>query len=195
MARIEPLAPEEIEPSLKPVIAEAEQRLPQFINQILTLAHHPRIAHDLVTMYLGFQEETTVERRLIELAILAVSHLNRCTYCVSHHSPLAQRFGVSEEALGDLEQGRIDDSPHFSAQEKLVIAYAVQVTQDARRVPRSLFAQLRSEFTESQLVELTVRIGLANFFNRLNDAFQIDLEPGVAPLPIAGLEYGVDDAE
>ena len=29
---------------------------------------------------------------------------------------------------------------------------------------------------------LTVRIALANFFNRLNDALQIELEPGIEAL-------------
>ena len=188
MARLDPLSLDAVDPSLAPLIQEAQERLPQFMNQIRTLAHHPRIARDLVTLYLGFQEESRVERRLIELAVLTVSHLNRCVYCVSHHTPLAQQFGVPEQALADLEAGRIGASPHFSPREKLVMAYARQMTLDARRVPDALFQELQAAFDPAQLVELTVRIGLANFFNRLNDALRIDLENGVVPLLPGGVE-------
>ncbi|GIV77304.1 carboxymuconolactone decarboxylase family protein [Litorilinea aerophila] len=182
MARLEPLALDQVDPSLQEVVHQAQERLPQFMNQVLTLAHHPRIARDLVTLYLGFQEESRVERRLIELAVLTVSHLNRCVYCVSHHTPLGEQAGLSPGALADLRAGRAAESPHLSPLEKLVVAYAEQVTRDARRVPRSLWAELQTHFDEAQLVELTVRIALANFFNRLNDALQIDLEPGVDAL-------------
>lgn len=182
MARIPPLAPEKAHPGLSPVLAQAQERLPHFLNQVLTLAHHPQIGRDLVTLYLGFQESSQVDRRLIELAILTVSHLNCCVYCVSHHTPLGQEAGLSEAALAELESGPPADSAHFSPVEQAVIAYARQMTLDARRVPDALFERLRAEFTDAQLVELTVRIGLANFFNRLNDALQIDLEPGVERL-------------
>ena len=88
MARIEPVPVDAVDPALNDLVTTAQSRLSIFMNQILTLAHHPAIAHDLVTMYLGFQEKSSVEKRLIELAILTVSYRNRCHYCVSHHTPL-----------------------------------------------------------------------------------------------------------
>lgn len=182
MARIDPLTPAQADPLLADVLAQAEQRLPQFMNQILTLAHQPHMARDLVTLYLGFQEHSRVPARYIELAVLTVSYLNRCNYCVSHHTPLASGTGLSDSALADLAAGQADASLHLTATEKLVVRYATQVTTDARRVPRSLMSALKGEFDDGQLVELTVRIGLANFFNRLNDALQIEIEPEVEPL-------------
>lgn len=182
MAYINPVPTEQVDPSLHPVVSEAQERLPQFMNQVLTLAHHPQIAHDLVTLYLGFLDHSHVERRLIELAVLTVSYRNRCQYCVSHHTPLATQNGLPEEALADVAAGRAPESNHLSAVEKLVVSYAEQITDDARRVPPSLMEQLRTHFDDAQVIELTVRIALANFFNRLNDALRIDLEPGVQPL-------------
>ncbi len=37
-----------------------------------------------------------------------------------------------------------------------------------------MFERLRRAFDDDQIVELTLRIGLAGFFNRFNDALQID---------------------
>jgi uncharacterized peroxidase-related enzyme len=166
-------------PSLQPTLAKAEARLPEFMNQLMTLAHQPRIARDMIELYLGFQEENVVDRRLIELAVLTVSHANRCVYCVSHHAPLGLRLGLSSEAIADLEAGKAHESTRFSVVEKLVIRYAEHVTSDPKRVPDGLFDELKNWFNEAQIVELTVRIGLAGFFNRLNDALRIELEPGV----------------
>ena len=42
-----------------------------------------------------------------------------------------------------------------------------------------IFDRLKQHFSEEQIVELTLRIGLCGFFNRFNDALQIDMEDGV----------------
>jgi hypothetical protein len=42
------------------------------------------------------------------------------------------------------------------------------------------FAQLRREFSEAQFVELTLRVALCGFFNRFNDALQIEAEAEAA---------------
>lgn len=188
MPRIDPVADADIDPTLDGLLAEARDRLPDFLNQIRTLAHHPPIARDLVTLYLGFQNHSRVDRRLIELAVVTVSYANLCTYCVSHHTPLLLETGISEEALADLWAGEAAESVHFGDVEKLVVAYALQVTEDARRVPRSMMEALKAHFGPDEIVELTVRIGLANFFNRLNDALQIEIEPGVEPILLAESE-------
>ncbi|MBV7338516.1 carboxymuconolactone decarboxylase family protein [Chloroflexi bacterium TSY] len=184
MARIEPLSPEKVDPAISSMIEDAQDSLPQFMNQVLTLSHHPAIARDLVTLYLGFQEHSRVDRRLIELAVLTVSYANRCVYCVSHHAPLGLESGLSSQMLADLEGDNVMDSLHFSSLEKLVVQHAQAMTNDARRVSDALVGQLRQHLDNAQFIELTVRIGLANFFNRLNDALQIDVEGGITPLSV-----------
>jgi alkylhydroperoxidase family enzyme len=39
-----------------------------------------------------------------------------------------------------------------------------------------LFERLRAHFSEAQIVELTLRITLCGFFNKFNDALQIEQE-------------------
>ena len=178
MARL-PLVDEEASPEVAAIYAQAFPELDAFAHQIKTLAHRPSIAENLVRLYLSFREDSVVDRRLIELAILVVSHLNRCAYCVAHHTPLGAQSGLTAAQLAALEEGAWSDSPHFDAQERLVIAYAEQVTHNPQRVPDTLFAQLQATFSHPQIVELTVRIALCNFFNRFNDVLQLDLEPGI----------------
>jgi alkylhydroperoxidase family enzyme len=43
----------------------------------------------------------------------------------------------------------------------------------------AVFDELKRHFTEEQIVELTLRIALCGFFNRVNDSLQIETEDGV----------------
>jgi len=60
--------------------------------------------------------------------------------------------------------------------DRLVVDFTVAVTNNARRIPERMFEALRAHFSEAQIVELTLRIALCGFFNRFNDALQIDNE-------------------
>ena len=64
---------------------------------------------------------------------------------------------------------------HFTAAEQVALRYAEQLTLDAKRVDDALWHELREHFDEAQIVELTAAAGLFNFFNRFNDALQIDV--------------------
>ena len=74
-------------------------------------------------------------------------------------------------AIPDFEQSDV-----FSAVEKLVLRYAVAMTQTPVDVPDQLFEALRSHFDERQLVELTSEIAWENYRARFNHAFGIEAE-------------------
>ena len=57
------------------------------------------------------------------------------------------------------------------------VEYAIAAWEHPNRIPDELFARLRRHFTEAQIVELTLRVTLCGFFNKFNDAFQIEEEP------------------
>lgn len=57
-----------------------------------------------------------------------------------------------------------------------MIAYAKVAWETPNRVTPRLHAALLEHFTEAQIVKLTLRITLCGFFNRFNDALQIEEE-------------------
>ena len=61
----------------------------------------------------------------------------------------------------------------------LVRDYSVQVTNNFRYMRDAIFDKLKEYFSEEQIFELTVRIALCGFFNRVNDSLQISMEEGV----------------
>lgn len=89
-------------------------------------------------------------------------------------SAVGRRQGVTDQQI--MELGYFETSPAFSELEKLVLRYAVAMTQTPADVPDELFAQLREHLDERQMVELTSAIAWENYRSRFNRAFAIEAE-------------------
>jgi alkylhydroperoxidase family enzyme len=77
------------------------------------------------------------------------------------------------QALLDFENGPFDEK------EKAALAYAQQLTIDAHGVDDALFERLRQHYDEGEIVEISAMAGLFNYFNRVNDALQMEpTKPG-----------------
>jgi alkylhydroperoxidase family enzyme len=74
--------------------------------------------------------------------------------------------------LKDLEnfEGRSD----LSLAEKVALRFAERMTLDSNNVDEPLWSQLREHFDEGEIVELASAIGLFNYFNRFNNALQME---------------------
>lgn len=98
---------------------------------------------------------------------------------------MGRAAGITEAQLRDL--GSYKESTAFSAFEKLVLEYAVEMTKTPVEVPDALFDALRKHFNEAQLVELTATIAWENYRARFDHAFGIesqDFSQGAyCPLP------------
>ena len=58
-----------------------------FENQVKIFAHRPPALKHIMGMLLEFSEEEILPKRYLEIALVVVSKLNECTYCVAHHGP------------------------------------------------------------------------------------------------------------
>ena len=87
---------------------------------------------------------------------------------------MGRKQGITEQQLLDLAQ--FETSPAFSELEKLVLRYAVAMTETPVEVPDGLFAELRKHFSPRQMVELTSAIAWENYRARFDHAFGIEAE-------------------
>jgi uncharacterized peroxidase-related enzyme len=143
-----------------------------FRNQVAVFAHVPAAVEHIMGLLLELKRQRNLNWRYIELAIVATSKLNACHYCVAHHTEPLKVEGLSDAATQMLPAHHEE----LDEVDRLVVDYTVAVTNNAQRIPERMFDALRRHFTQAQIVELTLRIALCGFFNRFNDALQIDNE-------------------
>ena len=174
MARVRDIASNELSADLARIYEEFAGSYGPFRNQVAVFAHVPAALRHLMPLLMELRAAATLPKRYLELAIVAVSQINACDYCVAHHKPFLAVEGVSSLGVDRLLDYR--DHPELDEVDRLVVEYAVAATERPNRLPDALFARLRRHFTESQIVELTLRITLCGFFNKFNDALQIEEE-------------------
>jgi AhpD family alkylhydroperoxidase len=172
MARVRNIAADELPADLAGIYREFAGSYGPFANQVAVFAHVPAALRHLMPLLMELRAAATLPKRALELAIVTVSQLNACHYCVAHHKPFLAVEGVSAAGADRLLDYR--DHP------ELVVEYAIAAWEHPGRIPDSLFDRLRQHFSEAQIVELTLRITLCGFFNKFNDALRIEEEPEAA---------------
>jgi len=151
-----------------------------FAGLVGVMANRPPVLQHTFGLLLDLKAQGRLAPRHLELALVAVSKLNECTFCVSSHTPRLTAAGISQEtALNILDYA---GNPELDEVDKLVVEYAIRVTTDFHRIRESMFDRLRACFEDDQIVELTWRIALCGAFNRFNDVLQTEVEDGVAVL-------------
>ena len=60
--------------------------------------------------------------------------------------------------------------------ERVALEYAERMTITGEKVDEALFARLRAQFDEAQIVELTAGIAIENFRSKLNVPFQVEAQ-------------------
>jgi uncharacterized peroxidase-related enzyme len=185
MARVRNIAAEELPADLAAIYRDFAAGYGPFANQVAVFAHVPAALRHLMPLLMELRAAKSLPKRALELAIVTVSQLNACHYCVAHHKPFLTVEGVSAAGADRLLDYR--GHPELDDCDKLVVEYAVAAWERPNRLPDTLFARLREYFSEAQIVELTLRITLCGFFNKFNDALQIEEEPET-PAEIAALE-------
>lgn len=174
MARVRSIEAAELPADLAEIYREFAGGYGPFRNQVAVFAHVPAALRHLMALLIELRAAKTLPKRALELAIVTVSQLNACHYCVAHHKPFLAVEGVSAAGADRLLDYR--DHLELDAGDKLVVEYAIAAWQHPGRIPDALFARLREHFSEAQIVELTLRITLCGFFNKFNDALQIEEE-------------------
>ncbi len=173
MARVRSIPSSELPSDVAEIYERFAGDYGPFRNQVAVFAHVPDAVRHLMGLLMALRQAETLPKRYLEIAIVVVSKLNECHYCVAHHKPFLAVEGISPDGIDRLLEA---DNAELDDIDRLVIEYAKAAWQTPNRIRDSLFERMRAHFSEAQIVELTLRITLCGFFNRFNDALQIEQE-------------------
>lgn len=188
MARVRELDQADTPEDLQPLWAAFTTGNRDFTNQARVLAHSPEAFRHLYGLIEALRSSSSLPPRLIEVAVVTASKVNACPYCVGHHGAALASHGLSPETIEQILEA---DVPGLTQQERLVRDYARLLCERAWGIGDRIFAELKQHFSDREIVELTVRVGLCTLFNRFNQALQIDAEESlITALTSIGLEAG-----
>ena len=97
---------------------------------------------------------------------LRASYINGCGYCVDMHTKDARAAGETEQRLYAVAVWH--ETPFFTPRERAALAWTDAVTEIGRgHVPDEVFEEVRSHFTDVEIVNLTMVVVTINGWNRL----------------------------
>lgn len=121
----------------------------------------------------GYLAQTDLPKQLIDLVFLRTSQLNGCAYCIDMHSRDLLKSGLSVDKLVLVPAWR-EAGALFTAQEQAALAWTESVTLVAETgIPDADFAAVRAQFSEKDVADLTIAIGLMNAYNRIGVGFRL----------------------
>lgn len=184
MTRLSYIERDQAEPRLRPIY-DAVGAYGSFANQVRTMAHCPPVLEHVMALLFALRKEGCLSQRHVDLLNVTVAKLNACTYCIAHHAPDLAVEGMSEAGIARLPDH--DDHPELDEADRMVVRYAVEINEAPSRITDTFFDQLRRQFSEAAIAELTWRIGLAGAFNRINQALDIEIESDLVQVGSASL--------
>jgi len=112
-----------------------------------------------------------LEPLLYELVKMRASQINGCAYCLHMHAKEARALGETEERLYLLNGWR--ESSLYSPRERAALAWTEALTLLVdTHAPDDAYEAVKAEFSERELVGLTLLISAINAWNRFGVGFR-----------------------
>ncbi|MEN6458043.1 MAG: carboxymuconolactone decarboxylase family protein [Thermoguttaceae bacterium] len=175
MSRIHPVS-HDANPKTKNLLGLVEKQMGMVPNMIATMARSPAVAE----AYLAFSQNLAIgglPLKLREQIALTVSEANQSAYCLSAHSFLGRRAGLTESDLPDARHGTASD-PRTNA----ALVFARRMVEDRGHVNDEDLQEVRhAGYTDSEIVEIIANVALTLFTNYFNEVAATDVDFPLAP--------------
>ncbi len=140
-----------------------------------TVANAPNLLRRFVAMADELRNQTQLDPKLRELALMTVGRLTGAEYEFVHHWNISLRVGVRREQLEQLADYAV--SPVFSTEERAVMRYAEEATRNVR-VSDLTFDALRGFLDDRRITELVMNVAFYNAVARVLVPCGVELEAG-----------------
>lgn len=169
MSRIDPLPYDEWDPDTFTVLG----RKPPPNNVLGLFARHPALAKTFLgyNMYL-LSRDSTLPRRIRELAILRMAWRRDCRYEWAHHVRIARKIGITDDEIREASEGT-----------PTLINTAVDELDTQSSLTDQTYQRLADDLDDRQLMDLVFTIGTYGLLAMAFNTFGVELEDGAEPEP------------
>ncbi len=187
MALVRLVDPETLEGTPRKVAESGIAQYGQALNTWKAIMNRP----DMFAAYLPWLRQVAgpgvLDGTLKDLSALYVGTLNNCRYTASHRAASAKAKGVTDEQMRQVVSEQWDG---FSQAEQLAFQLTKEMTLNPatlsyEKAPQiataSLLQQLKAEFSDEEIVELTISISQWNAISRFHRVMNFDFDMPIAP--------------
>src|SRR5436305_2028865 len=118
------------------------------------------VSSGIIHAMLGLErqiQKAGLDGKLLDLIRMRASQINGCSYCLDMHSKDARAKGETEQRLYGLSAWR--DTPYYSERERAALEWTEALTLVSNNhVSDEVFERVRQQFSEDELVHLTLAI-------------------------------------
>jgi 4-carboxymuconolactone decarboxylase len=186
MSRLQSLSPEELTPQQREQFDRiARFRKPGADGQLGgpfdPWIRSPEIARRAVSLGNFIWERTSLDRRIVELAIVVTARHFRSNVEWVAHTRTAREQGVSDQVIDDIFAQR---RPASAPSDELLTYDVVTSLHETHELPLGLYRQAVEAFGEQGLMELIMTIGFYGFVSLTLNAFNVPVAAGAdTPFP------------
>jgi AhpD family alkylhydroperoxidase len=119
-------------------------------------------------------DQSGLEHSLLMLLEVRASQINGCAHCIEMHFKEAKAHGETDERLYLLDAWQ--EAPFYTERERAALLWCETLTLIAERgAPDEVFDEVRKQFSDEELVNLTLAIVSINSWNRFAIGFRADV--------------------
>lgn len=131
----------------------------------------PAAYHAMLGLENFVNKSSKLERSLLELVRMRASQINGCAFSIDMHSKDARANGEAEQRLYALSAWR--GTTFFTNRERAALAWTEALTVITEgHASDEVYAEVRQEFGEEELLNLSLAIVTVNGWNRLAVGFR-----------------------
>ena len=117
--------------------------------------------------------KSPIEKKLLQLIEFRVAQINGCAYCLDMHSKDLRAEGETEQRIYCLDAWR--EAPFYTKRERAALSWAEALTEITDgHVPDEVYKETLKEFSEEEVIDLTMAVLAINNYTRLNIAFRVE---------------------
>jgi len=181
LSRLAPINRENLTEDVKALIDMGEQMMGFTPNDALIMARNPALTKAISALVGAVYGTGTLAPGLKRLIGYINSTAAGCVYCQVHTAHGAHNVGIEAEKIQ--KAWEYETSDLFSDAERAALRVALGAGKSPNEVTDAEFADLKTYFSDDEIVEIVSVIGMFGFLNRWNSTLATELES--SPLSFA----------
>ncbi|HEY1475878.1 MAG TPA: carboxymuconolactone decarboxylase family protein [Pseudolabrys sp.] len=141
------------------------------MQQRIDVTHASPAAYKAVAALQSYVDQSGLDAELREQIKIRASQINGCAFCLAMHTRDARKLGETDERMHLLNAWR--EAPIYTPREQAALAWTEALTLVSEtHVPDEVYEQVRKQFSEKEIVDLTAAAAVINTWNRISIAFR-----------------------